>query len=238
MKASRTDARPLPKVHEPRVLRCGHHITEEITGPEALALSHLVTDLNAIEIAAAVNAVPERQDATGTTAGTTAEAVREHLNSLKRRLRARTWTQMVDTACRMRLLLPPRAVLTTPLPETAVPTLQLLADGYTNQQIAVMRTVSPGRVGSHLEAIRHRMRTRGTPAAVYRLHGVVPAVLDATCPICATGDIDHDRPQCLRSLAPGQTCLLHAGATTRLTGSPDSAQLIASHAPAPCTRCR
>ncbi|MEU3563795.1 LuxR C-terminal-related transcriptional regulator [Kitasatospora sp. NPDC006786] len=194
MTASRTDARPLPKVHEPLILRCGHHITEEITGPEALALIHLVTDLNAIEIAAAVNAVPERQDATGTTTGTTgttgttAEAVREHLNSLKRRLRARTWTQMVDTACRMRLLLPPRAVLTTPLPETAVPTLQLLADGYTNQQIAVMRTVSPGCVGSHLEAIRHRMRTRGTPAAVYRLHGVVPAVLDATCQICATGD--------------------------------------------------
>ncbi|MFD5437630.1 hypothetical protein ACFWJ4_36445 [Kitasatospora sp. NPDC127067] len=46
-------------------------------------------------------------------------------------------------------------------------------------------------------------------------------------------DIDHDRPQYLRSLAPGQTCLLHSGATTRLTGFPDSAQLITTHALVP-----
>lgn len=42
-------------------------------------------------------------------------------------------------------------------------------------------------------------------------------------------DVDRDDPQYLRALNPGQVCLLHAGATARLTGSPDSAQLIASH---------
>ncbi|MFF4922388.1 hypothetical protein ACFY4B_17550 [Kitasatospora sp. NPDC001261] len=57
MTAARANALPLPEVHEPRVVRCSHHITEEIT--EAEVLSHLVTDLNAIEIAAAVNALPE-----------------------------------------------------------------------------------------------------------------------------------------------------------------------------------
>ncbi|MGW3183755.1 hypothetical protein ACWDD9_31240 [Kitasatospora sp. NPDC001119] len=61
MTAARANALPLPEVHEPRVVRCGHHVTEEITEPEALALSHLVTDLNAIEVAAAVNALPERR---------------------------------------------------------------------------------------------------------------------------------------------------------------------------------
>ncbi|MGW3183754.1 hypothetical protein ACWDD9_31235 [Kitasatospora sp. NPDC001119] len=45
-------------------------------------------------------------------------------------------------------------------------------------------------------------------------------------------DVDHDRPQYLRTLDAGQLCLLHTGATVRLTGCPDSAQLVASHVPA------
>ncbi|MFE4974846.1 helix-turn-helix transcriptional regulator [Kitasatospora sp. NPDC056651] len=178
-----TPPRLLPAVQEPRVLRCGHYNAEEVTEPEALALSHLVTDLNAIEIADAVNALPERHNALRTTP----EAVRGHLNSLREKTRARSWVQMVDTVCRMKLLLPPRGELTAPLPETAVLTLQLLVDGYTNQQIAALRAIAPATAGKHLEAVRHRMRTRGAPAAVFRLHGVVPGVLDGTCPVCATG---------------------------------------------------
>ncbi|MEU1287994.1 hypothetical protein [Kitasatospora sp. NPDC005856] len=61
MTASRTNAHPLAKVHEPRVLRCGHHIVEELTELEALLLGYLAADLNAIEIALAVNAMPDRR---------------------------------------------------------------------------------------------------------------------------------------------------------------------------------
>lgn len=180
MTASRTRPLLLPVVQEPRVRRCGHYIAEEITDHEALALSHLVADLNAIEIADAVNRLPDRRGATEVTP----DRVRRDLDSLRRKVRARTWAQTVDTACRMRLLLPPRTVLTDPLPESAVESFRLVVDGHTNRQVATMRGKCVATVGKHLGAVRHRLRTRGTPAAVFLLHGVVPTVLDDTCPVC------------------------------------------------------
>ncbi|MFD0403816.1 hypothetical protein [Kitasatospora sp. NPDC127116] len=44
-------------------------------------------------------------------------------------------------------------------------------------------------------------------------------------------DIDRQSPQYLRTLHPGQLCLLHAGATTLLAGAPDSVQLVLTHLP-------
>ncbi|MFE4519364.1 LuxR C-terminal-related transcriptional regulator [Kitasatospora sp. NPDC056783] len=182
MTAPGTGAGLLPVVQEPRVRKCGHYLAEDLTRHEALVLAHLVSDLNAIEIADAVNAMPERRGS----AAMTPDTARGHLESLRHKAKAQTWPQLVDTACRMRLLLPPRARLTKPLPESAMTSLQLLVDGLTNRQVATMRGISANTVGKHLEEIRHRVRTRGTPAAVFRLHGV-PDVLDDTCPICGEG---------------------------------------------------
>ncbi|MFE4977545.1 helix-turn-helix transcriptional regulator [Kitasatospora sp. NPDC056651] len=193
MTAPGPGARLLPAVHEPRVLRCGHYIAEKVSRHQALVLSHLVTGLNAIEIADAVNSLPERSGG----AAVTPDRVREYLNSLRVKVRARTWVQMVDTACRMKLLLPPRTELEEQLPETVVHTLQLSVDGCTNQQIAAMRSISHNTAGKHLETIRYLTGTRSNPAAVFRLHGVVPGVLDSTCPMCPTGPANP--------LPPGQS---------------------------------
>ncbi|MFE7531619.1 hypothetical protein ACFU7Y_38815 [Kitasatospora sp. NPDC057542] len=44
-------------------------------------------------------------------------------------------------------------------------------------------------------------------------------------------DVDGQRSQYLRTLCPGQLCLLHTDATTQLTGAADSVQLIPTHLP-------
>ncbi|MFE6049382.1 hypothetical protein ACFQ6N_01335 [Kitasatospora sp. NPDC056446] len=182
MRTAQAGGPGLPVVHEPRVRRCGHYIAT-ITPQEAQTLSHLVLDRNAIQIADAINAGPGRENAQPVTPA----MVRVRLNSLRDKAAAQTWVQLVDTACRARLLLP-RAELTMPLPVAAVATLRLAVLGHTNQRIAGTRGISLATVGSHLATIRYRMRTRGTPAAVYRLHGV-PDALDNTpyCLACQGG---------------------------------------------------
>ncbi|MFJ9461363.1 hypothetical protein ACIRST_40625 [Kitasatospora sp. NPDC101447] len=173
----------LPVVQEPRMRRCGHYMAD-FTREEARALSHLVLDRNAIQIADAINYSPERR----TAQPVTPTMVRDWLNSLRVKTGVRTRAQLVDVACRAKLLLPPRAVLTQPLRASAVKTFQLAALGHTSHRIAAIQGISRFTVGSHLKDIRYRMRTRGTPAAVYRLHGV-PGVLDSTpiCLVCAKG---------------------------------------------------
>ncbi|MFD0403818.1 helix-turn-helix transcriptional regulator [Kitasatospora sp. NPDC127116] len=183
MTTSRPSGPLLPVVHEPAVMRCGHYVAEEIPGHEALVLSHLVTDLNAIEIAAAVNAMPGRRNAERLTPN----VVRRSLHSLQERLRASTREQMVDVACRAKILLPPRTEPARPLPKTPLAHFQLRAQGWTSQEIAGYFGVTPATVTTYLADIRHRAGTRGNPAAVFRLHGV-PGALDGSpnCPICAS----------------------------------------------------
>ncbi|MFE7531621.1 hypothetical protein ACFU7Y_38825 [Kitasatospora sp. NPDC057542] len=182
MTTARQNGPLLPAAHQPAVMRCGHYIVEEITEHEALA-SHLAADLNAIEIALAVNAMSDRQDAEKLTPN----MVRRILDKLRERLRAKTREQLVDVACRTKILLPPLMELTRPLPKMPVAHFQLRAQGYSSQEIADYFKVTPSTVTKYMADIRHRAGTHGNPAAVFRLHGA-PGVLDGSpfCPICAS----------------------------------------------------
>ncbi|MER7846866.1 hypothetical protein ABTZ03_23280 [Kitasatospora sp. NPDC096077] len=164
---------PLPEVEEPTMRRCGHYI--ELTEGEAVVLAMLAGDLNSVRIA----------DRTGWSYN----VARGRLLRLKRKTGAESAPQVVDVACRTGLLVPPLAGLRTPLPPLAVLSFRAVAHGRTNRQVALLRGVSESTVGADLAAIRHRMRTEGNPAAVYRLHGV-PGVMDTAvppCPACSRG---------------------------------------------------
>ncbi|MBO1413231.1 hypothetical protein [Streptomyces sp. FH025] len=140
----------------------------------------LAGDLNVVEIA-------ERT-------GASDYGVRTRLKELGQRLGAATSPQIVDIACRTGLLIPQRAVLKTPISVSALTSFQALAEGGTRAWIARRKKVSEGTVATHLAAVRSRMRASWNAAAVYRLHGVEPAVLRATtppCPVCGVGEAER-----------------------------------------------
>ncbi|MFF7995143.1 LuxR C-terminal-related transcriptional regulator [Kitasatospora xanthocidica] len=183
MRTVRSTTPLLPVVQEPRVQRCGHYIAD-FTPQEAQALSYLALDLTAIQIAEAINHEPDRENARPVSS----DMVRDRLNSLRVKAGAQTWVQLVDVACRTKLLLPRPATLKEPLPAQAVATMRLAVLGHTHHRIAAIRGISPATVAAHLAQVRYRMRTHKLPAAVYRLHGV-PGVLNSApyCLACRTG---------------------------------------------------
>ncbi|MFJ6770130.1 hypothetical protein ACIQOV_03975 [Kitasatospora sp. NPDC091257] len=120
--------------------------------------------------------------------GASFRAVRNRISNLRQKLGARTTPQTIDIACRTGLLVPPRGVLRAPISVTALTSFQALAEGDARTVIANSRNISKHTVAKHVEVVRGRMRASWNAAAVYRLHGVVPAVLKATfppCPVCA-----------------------------------------------------
>ncbi len=131
----------------------------------------LAADLNAVQIAEHTRASDY--------------AVRTRLRTLGLKLGAATTPQITDIACRAGLLVPPRGVLKTPISVTAVTSFQALAEGGTRSWIAARKDISENTVANHLALVRSRMRTSWNAAAVYRLHGVTPPVLNATLPPCA-----------------------------------------------------
>ncbi|MFF4819839.1 hypothetical protein ACFY2K_35285 [Kitasatospora sp. NPDC001309] len=151
---------------------CGHY--PDLTPEEGEVMALLAADLNGIQIAEHTRA--------------SHYAVRSRLSTLGLKLGAATTPQIIDIACRTGLLLPPRGVLTTPISVSAVTSFQALAEGGTRSWIASRKKVSENTVANHLAAVRARMRTSWNAAAVYRLHGVTPPLLNATvapCPFCA-----------------------------------------------------
>ncbi|MFD7450381.1 LuxR C-terminal-related transcriptional regulator [Kitasatospora sp. NPDC059827] len=162
----------IPAVEEPRVRPCGHY--PYLTQQEAEVMALLAADLNALQIAEHTHASDY--------------AVRTRLRTLGVKLGAATTPQIIDIACRLGLLAPPRGVLKTPISVTAITSFQALAEGGTRSWIAAHKNVSENTVANHLALVRSRMRTSWNAAAVYRLHGVTPLVLNATlppCPACA-----------------------------------------------------
>lgn len=162
----------LPVVEEARVRPCGHY--PDLTLREAEVMALLAADLNAVQIAEHTRASDY--------------AVRTRISTLGLKLGAATTPQITDIACRTGLLVPPRGVLRTPISVTALASFQALAQGGTRPWIASRRKVSESTVATHLAAVRARMRTSWNAAAVYRLHGVVPTVLNSAvppCPFCA-----------------------------------------------------
>ncbi|MEU1284484.1 hypothetical protein [Kitasatospora sp. NPDC005856] len=215
MTASRTDVRPLPEVHEPLVLRCGHHLTEEITMPMTPSqCTPAAADPLAADPLAAAGLADLDPDA---------------LTDRPEHLVTDAW-------------LAPATELALHLLDRADPgTLAAgsrTAPGHTLLLLAAPRD---GHPAIHLRlpdsSIPDSTSPDGTTCAgpwpADRTTALVPLVGTLELALYRDrDDVDHDEPQYLRTLDPGQVCLLHAGATTRLTGSPDSAQLIASHAPA------
>ncbi|MFG2918568.1 hypothetical protein ACGF0D_37500 [Kitasatospora sp. NPDC048298] len=205
MTASHTNARPLPELHEPRVLRCGDHLTEEITMPmtppqstpaaaDPLAVAGLA-DLDP-------DALTDRPEYLVT--GAWLAPATELALHLLDRADPGTLAAGSRTA-------PGHTLLLLAAPRDGHPAIHLrLPDGTTPDG-----TTSAG------------------PWPADRTTALVPLVGTLDLALYRDrDDIDHDDPQYLRTLDPGQVCLLHAGATTRLTGSPDSAQLVASDASA------
>ncbi|WP_371517686.1 hypothetical protein [Kitasatospora sp. NBC_01300] len=164
----------LPVVQEPRVRPCGHYA--DLTEEEREVMALLAADLNAVQIIEHT--------------GASDYAVRTRIGTLGQKLGATTLPQITDIGCRTGLLVPPRGVLKTAISVTALASFQALAHGSTRERIARRKKISQNTVANHLATVRARMRTAWNPAAVYRAHGVVPAVLDATtppCPFCAAG---------------------------------------------------
>lgn len=164
----------IPVVEEPRVRPCGHYPDLTLEEREVMAL--LAADLNAVQIAEHTHASDY--------------AVRTRLSTLGLKLGVATSPQIIDIACRTGLLAPPRGVLKTPISVTVMTSFQALAQGGTRPWIATRKKVSENTVANHLAVVRARMRTSWNPAAVYRLHGVAPPVLNVTvppCPFCAAG---------------------------------------------------
>ncbi|MGW3181667.1 LuxR C-terminal-related transcriptional regulator [Kitasatospora sp. NPDC001119] len=162
----------VPVVGEPRVRRCGHYT--DLTPQEREVMALVAADLSGVEIAARTD-VSEH-------------AVRRCLAALRQKLGAATTPQMIDIGCRTGLLVPRRATLKREITDTVLTSFQALADGNSRTQIARSRNFSKHAVARHLAIVRSRMRVSWNPAAVYRLHGVTPPVLDATavpCPLCA-----------------------------------------------------
>ncbi|MFE7526733.1 LuxR C-terminal-related transcriptional regulator [Kitasatospora sp. NPDC057542] len=164
----------IPVLEEPRVRPCGHY--PDLTPKEGEVMALLAADLSAVQIAEHTRASDY--------------AVRTRLSTLGLKLGAATSPQITDVACRTGLLVPPRGVLKTPISVTAVTSFQALAEGGTRSWIATRKKVSENTVANHLAVVRARMRTSWNAAAVYRLHGVAPPVLNATvppCPFCVAG---------------------------------------------------
>lgn len=164
-----TKLRRLPIVQEPRVRLCRHYI--DLTERETKVLAMLAGDLDAIEIADRIGGRPD--------------TVRATVFTLREKTGARTWTQIVDTACRTGLLIPPTATLIRPFPEEVLEAVQLLAQGFSHQQIANYQGIRSRTACTRLSTVRSRTRVRHNPAAVYLLHGV-PNLLDSTRPPCPT----------------------------------------------------
>ncbi|MFF0413456.1 hypothetical protein ACFYUY_23840 [Kitasatospora sp. NPDC004745] len=167
--------RQLPVVQEPIRLRCGHHI--DLDEGERAVLARLAADLSITQIAGDTH--------------TSISSTRSRLRDLRAKTAAANWSQVVDTACRARLLIPPPGRLTRPLAPPAVAAVQAVAHGATREAIAAQQGVEASTISKRLAAVRFRMRTMGTPAAAFRLHGV-PGILD-DAPLC---------PTCTRDGAP------------------------------------
>ncbi|MEU1287996.1 hypothetical protein [Kitasatospora sp. NPDC005856] len=91
-----------------------------------------------------------------------------------------------------------------------------------------MLLLAPPRDGHPAWYLRLPDGTTAEPRPATRTTAVLP--LAGPLNLALYRDQD-DSPQYLRTLHPGQLCLLHAGATTLLTAAPDTVQLVLTHLP-------
>ncbi|MFD5086636.1 hypothetical protein ACFWOG_28855 [Kitasatospora sp. NPDC058406] len=107
-----------------------------------------------------------------------------------------------------------------------------LADGsFTGPTGTTLMLAAPDR---HTPGLYLRLPDGGTTPTTTAPVATVALPLAGTLHLAAYRhrvDAVRGRPQYLRTLDPGQLAVIHTGATTSLTGSADSAQLIVAHQP-------